>query len=62
MRPDEIRRVLEEVSRRLRRVELEAEAPAVARSVRLARMYCHLARFQLGEVQEWHPLLPEEER
>jgi hypothetical protein len=49
---------LVDLQRRVRALRAETDAPAVERTMQLLEMYCHMARWELGDCAE---LLPETE-
>lgn len=49
---------LQELQRRVRRLRAETGSPALERTMQLLEMYCHMARWELGE---FTTMVPEEE-
>ncbi len=49
---------LEELQRQVRSLRAETDNPAIERTMQILDMYCHMARWQLGDV---HAMIPEAE-
>jgi hypothetical protein len=50
---------LRELQRQVRHLRQETEIPTVERTMQLLEMYCHMARWQLGDIQAMVPELEE---
>ena len=50
---------LRELQRQVRHLRQETEIPTVERTMQLLEMYCHMARWELGDVDG---MLPDAER
>ncbi len=46
---------LEELQRQVRSLRVETDNPAIERTMQILDMYCHMARWQLGDVQAMIP-------
>ena len=50
---------IKELQRQIRGLRQTADSPAIERSMQLMEMYCHMARWELGDIQEMLPELEE---
>ena len=50
---------LRELQRQVKQLRQETEIPAIERTMQLLEMYCHMARWQLGDIQAMVPELEE---
>ena len=58
MNREETLKQIEEIQSRVRQLRRATEIPTIERTMQLLDMYCHMARWQLGDVQA---MLPEAE-
>ncbi len=58
MTREETLRRLEELERQVRALRADTDNPAIERTMQILDMYCHMARWQLGDIQA---MLPEAE-
>lgn len=58
MTHDETLERLRELQREVRALRVGTDNPAIERTMQILEMYCHMARWQLGDIQA---MLPEAE-
>ncbi len=46
---------LQELQRQVQALRVETDNPAIERTMQILDMYCHMARWQLGDVQAMIP-------
>jgi len=58
MNREETLKQIEEIQSRVRQLRRATEIPTIERTMQLLDMYCHMARWELGDV---HAMTPETE-